>query len=67
MKLLVDGVEKDYPQGISLKDWMELDEVRNPEVAVIHVNDKHILEPDRERTMLHEGDRIQLLYFLGDS
>lgn len=67
MKLLVDGVEKDYPPGISLKDWMELDEVRNPEVAVVHVNDKHILAPDMDRTKLHEGDRIQLLYFLGDS
>ena len=67
MKLLVDGEVKDYPQGISLKEWMELDEVCNPEVAVVYVNDRHILATDMECTTLHEGDRIQLLYFLGDS
>lgn len=67
MKVTVDGAEKCYPQGITVARWMELDQVRNPEVAIIHVNDRCIPRDRLDRTVLQEGDRVQLLYFLGDS
>ena len=67
MKVWINGEERSLPEGTSVQKWMELDQVRSPEVAIIHVNDRDVPPERRETTLLRTGDRIQLLYFLGDS
>lgn len=67
MRLWVDGERRDCPEGLSLAQWVEWERIRNPEVAILHVNDR-LIPPERwTSTRLREGDRVQLLYFLGDS
>lgn len=67
MKVRTDDGIREYPEGISLARWTQLEQIRNPEVAILHVNDRVIPPASWESTLLQEGDRIQLLYFLGDS
>ena len=67
MEITVDGERKTYPRPLTVQEWMDLEQVRNQEVAIIHVNDRDIPPDRRKSTLLQEGDRLQLLYFLGAS
>ena len=67
MEITVDGERKTYPRPLTVQEWMDLEQVRNQEVAIIHVNDRDIPPDRRKSTLLQEGDRLQLLYFVGDS
>ena len=67
MEITVDGERTTYPRPLTVQEWMDLEQVRNQEVAIIHVNDRDIPPDRRKSTLLQEGDRLQLLYFLGDS
>ena len=67
MEITVDGERKTYPRPLTVQERMDLEQVRNQEVAIIHVNDRDIPPDRRKSTLLQEGDRLQLLYFLGDS
>ena len=67
MEITVDGERKTYPRPLTVQEWMDLEQVRNQEVAIIHVNDRDIPPDRRKSTLLQEGDRLQLLYFLWDS
>ena len=67
MEITVDGERKTYPRPLTVQEWMDLEQVRNQEAAIIHVNDRDIPPDRRKSTLLQEGDRLQLLYFLGDS
>lgn len=66
-RITVDGVEKEYPAPLTVSRWMALEEVRNPEVVVLIVNDRHVDNPLQSTMPLQNGDRVQILYFLGDS
>lgn len=67
MQLNVSGEVCDCPDGLTVQSWMEYAQIRNPEVALIQVNFKDILRQDWAAVQLNEGDRIDVLYFLGDS
>ena len=67
MEITVDGERKTYPRPLTVQEWMDLEQVRNQEVAIIHVNDRDIPPDRRKSTLLQEGDRLQLLYCLGAS
>lgn len=51
----------------SIDDWMNEYGLINKEVALIQVNDREISRNDYKKYILQNGDRIQVLYFLGDS
>lgn len=53
--------------GSSVLDWMNECDLPNREIALIQVNDKEIRREEYEKYILHDGDKIQVLYFLGDS
>ena len=51
----------------SVDDWINEYDLPSREVALIHVNDKEVNREDYKSYTLHDGDKIQVLYFLGDS
>lgn len=53
--------------GSSVLDWMNEYDLPNREIALIQVNDKEVHRDEYEKRILHNGDKIQVLYFLGDS
>lgn len=67
MKLTAFGETRDWPEGLTLQQWMEAAEVPNQEVALVQLNGRDIPPGERAATRLRDGDRLGLLYFLGDS
>ena len=67
MKLNIAGEMKEYPDDMTVQEWMDYTDVPNQEVALIQLNEHDI--PIEKRTVIHlkDGDTLQLLYFLGDS
>lgn len=67
MQIQFDGARKNYADGLSVAQWLEAEDIANPEVALIQVNGRDVRPNERETTVLHDGDKVALLYFLGDS
>jgi len=67
MKLTAFGEVRDYPDRLTVQQWLEMERIENQEVALVQVNGRDVLHGERSAAALRDGDRIQLLYFLGDS
>ncbi len=67
MKLTAFGETREWPEGLTLQGWMDAVGVENQEVALVQVNGRDIPPGDRDALLLRDGDRLQILYFLGDS
>ena len=67
MKLNIAGEIKEYPDGMTVQEWMDYTDVPNQEVALIQLNGYDIPIEKRTDIRLKDGDTLQLLYFLGDS
>ena len=67
--ILIDfaGHKIECPDGTTVAELLEIEEVRNPEVALIQVNFVDVTPDHRDSTVLHSGDQVDVLYFLGDS
>lgn len=64
MKVLVNGEPKDLTAGLHLEGLIQSLGFR-PETVVSEVNLKIIQAADRGRTPLAEGDRVELIQFVG--
>ena len=67
MKLTAFGETREWPEDLTLQGWMDAVGVENQEVALVQVNGRDIPPGDRDALLLRDGDRLQILYFLGDS
>ena len=67
MRITALGETRDWPGGLTLQGWLDLAGVENQEIALVPVNGRDVPPGDRGKTALREGDRLTLLYFLGDS
>jgi sulfur carrier protein len=64
MKLIVNGENKEYPEGITLDELILRLGIKK-EAVVAEVN-RHIVRPQmREKQKLSEGDQIELIQFVG--
>ncbi len=61
------GKSKAFPDGLTVSDWLVLENITNTEVALIQVNGVDVVPDERPSVVLKDGDEITLLYFLGDS
>ena len=67
MRITALGETRDWPGRLPLQGWLDLAGVENQEIALVQVNGRDVPPGDRGKTALREGDRLTLLYFLGDS
>jgi sulfur carrier protein len=65
MKLTVTGEVKEYNDGLTLKELVEIEKVETPEYVTASVNDDLLSARDFEGTVLKDGDTIEFLYFMG--
>lgn len=65
MKLNVTGNVKEYKDGLTLKELVEIEKVETPEYVTASVNDNLLGARDFEATILNDGDTIEFLYFMG--
>lgn len=65
MKIYINGKEKVLSGNISnLKDFIEII-LRSEKGKIIELNGKVVKKGDREKIALKDGDRIELIQFMG--
>jgi len=65
MKLIVAGNEKEYANGLSVSQLIELEKVETPQYVTVSINDEFVESGKFAETLLHEGDSVEFLYFMG--
>ena len=65
MTITVAGEKKDYKDGLTLPELIELENVETPQYVTVSINDEFVATEDRESTVLREGDSVEFLYFMG--
>lgn len=65
MKLTVGGKQKDYDEGINVTKLVELENVETPDYVTVSVNDEFVDHAAFDSTVLHDGDTVEFLYFMG--
>lgn len=65
MKLTVAGKEKEYSDGLTVSQLIELEKVEMPEYVSVSLNDDFVLSENIATTVLRDGDSVEFLYFMG--
>jgi len=65
MKLTVTGNVKEYNDGLTVAKLIELEKVEMPLYVTVSINEEFIASSTFETTVLHEGDSVEFLYFMG--
>ncbi len=65
MKLIVKGEEKEYKEGLTLAQLVELEKIETPQYVTASVNDELLSAGEFEKTLLKDGDVLEFLYFMG--
>lgn len=62
--ILVNGAERRIGTGASLADLLQELEL-DPQGVVVELNREIVRRPALERTALREGDRVEIVHFVG--
>lgn len=65
MKLTVQGEVKEYKEGLTLAELVEIEKVETPQYVTASVNDELLGADEFEKTVLKDGDVLEFLYFMG--
>ena len=65
MTITVAGEKKEYKDGLTLSELIELENVETPQYVTVSINDKFIETENKDKTVLKEGDSVEFLYFMG--
>ena len=65
MKITVAGKNKEYADGITVAQLVELENVETPQYVTVTVNDAFVESGNFADTTLKDGDAVEFLYFMG--
>jgi len=65
MKLVVNGADVEVSDGINVTQLLVERRVKLPDMVSVELNETVLQRAEFETTPLHEGDRVELLYFMG--
>ena len=65
MQITVAGKTKEVPDGIGLKELIELEKVQTPDYVIVTINDQFIDKSNEASTTVAPGDKVEFLYFMG--
>lgn len=65
MTITVAGEKKEYKDGLTLPELIELENVDMPEYVTVSINEEFVATVDKEKTVLKDGDNVEFLYFMG--
>jgi sulfur carrier protein len=65
VRLTVAGQTKEYDAGLTVSELIRLEQVETPEYVTVSVNDEFAPSGSFETTVLHDGDSVEFLYFMG--
>ena len=65
MFIKVAGEKKEYPEGPTVKELIEKEDVEIPQYVTVTINDEFIESRAFDSTVVKDGDEIEFLYFMG--
>lgn len=65
MKITVNGEAVAIEEKASVSDLLVVREVKMPHMATVHLNETVVDRESYGKTLLKEGDRVEILYFMG--
>ena len=65
MFIKVAGEKKEYPEGLTVKELIEKEDVETPQYVTVTINDDFVENGTFEKTVLKDGDSVEFLYFMG--
>ena len=65
MFLTVAGEKKEYKEGLTLPELIELEKVETPEYVTVSINDEFVEGDAKATAVLKDGDNLEFLYFMG--
>lgn len=65
MFITVAGEKKEYKDGLTLPELIELENVETPEYVTVSLNDEFVEGDNKATTVLKDGDTVEFLYFMG--
>ncbi|MBO6130190.1 MAG: sulfur carrier protein ThiS [Pseudobutyrivibrio sp.] len=65
MTITVAGEKKEYKEGLTLPELIEIENVETPQYVTVSINDEFVPTEEKESTILKEGDSVEFLYFMG--
>jgi thiamine biosynthesis protein ThiS len=64
IKIFLNGKSEEIENEMSLLELLKRKNIR-PEVVTVEVNEKMIDRKDYQTTIIKEGDKIELVFFMG--
>ena len=64
-KLIVNGEEQEVTLPLTVSEVINLNNVLQPEMVSVQVNEEFVERDDFSTTSLNDGDSIDFLYFMG--
>ena len=65
MKLTINGDVKEIKDGVSLPELLIIENVEQPDMVSVQLNDEFITKDAHATVTLKDGDEINFLYFMG--
>lgn len=65
MKITVNEEQQDVREGINISELISENNVAQPEMVSVQLNEEFVDRDDFEATTLKEGDVVDFLYFMG--
>ena len=64
-KIIVNGEQQDVSLPLNVAQLMQLNQVEQPEMVSVQVNEEFADRGDWEKIQIKEGDEVDFLYFMG--
>ncbi|MCQ2212371.1 MAG: sulfur carrier protein ThiS [Bacteroidaceae bacterium] len=65
MKITVNEEQQEVHEGISISELIKENNVAQPEMVSVQLNEEFLDRDDFAATILKEGDVVDFLYFMG--
>lgn len=65
MTLTIAGEKKEYAEGITIAQLIANEKISDPQSVTVSVNEEFPRMAQYESYVLHDGDEIEFLYFMG--
>lgn len=64
-KIIVNGEDQEVQLPVTVSELIKQNNVLQPEMVSVQVNEEFVEREDFDTTQLNEGDSIDFLYFMG--
>jgi len=65
MKLLVNGKETSFSDGLTVSELLVEQNVKMPDMVSVELNGQILRRTEFDQRALQDGDKVEFLYFMG--